>query len=78
MTSIVVHQIVCSAGPVFTVLVYRLGCNKTHQAATHTAVGVFIVCVALMAVGDFYFTNWSILITLLCVLVVSIKVSSTF
>jgi drug/metabolite transporter (DMT)-like permease len=76
MVSIPFHQIVRSTCPVFTVLIYRLGYNRSYSTRTYLSLIPVIVGVGLTTYGDYYFTHMGFVLTLAGMILAAIKVPS--
>jgi hypothetical protein len=76
MVSIPFHQIMRSTCPVFTVLIYRLRYKRNYSAMTYLSLIPIVVGVGFATYGDYYFTTTGFFLTLLGVILASIKVRS--
>jgi hypothetical protein len=74
LASIPFHQIMRSACPVFTVLIYRLRYHRTYSTTTYLSLIPIVLGVGLVTYGDYYFTAPGFLLTLLGVVLAAIKV----
>jgi drug/metabolite transporter (DMT)-like permease len=74
MVSIPFHQIMRSTSPVFTVLIYRLRYHRAHTTKTYLSLIPIVLGVGLATYGDYYFTIPGFVLTLLGVILASIKV----
>lgn len=74
MVSIPFHQIMRSTTPVFTILIYRLWYDRSYSQATYLSLVPLIMGVGLATYGDYYFSTAGFLLTLLGVVLASIKV----
>lgn len=74
MVSIPFHQIMRSTCPVFTVLIYRLRYHRQYSSKTYLSLIPIVLGVGLATYGDYYFTVTGFLLTLLGVILASIKV----
>lgn len=68
------HQIMRSACPLFTVLLYRLVYSRSYLPATYISLAPIVLGVGLATFGDLYFTLSGFLLTLLGVILASVKV----
>lgn len=71
--SVPFHQIMRSTCPVFTIIIHRVFYGRTYSKATYAAVIPIVLGVALATYGDYYFTITGFLLTLLGVILASIK-----
>jgi len=77
MVSIPFHQIMRSTCPVFTVLIYRLRYKRTYSTMTYLSLIPIVIGVGFATYGDYYFTGAGFLLTLLGVVLASIKTVAT-
>lgn len=73
MVSVPFHQIMRSTSPVFTVLIYRFCYHRTYSPKTYLSLVPVIVGVGLVTYGDYYFTILGFNLTLLGVILSSLK-----
>lgn len=73
MVSVPFHQIMRSTSPVITVLIYRLCCSRTYTMKAYLSLIPIILGVGLATYGDYYFTIIGFNLTLLGVVLSSIK-----
>ncbi|KAI9715829.1 MAG: UAA transporter [Chrysothrix sp. TS-e1954] len=71
--SVPFHQIARSLCPVFTILIYRLYYSRTYSTPTYLSLVPIILGIALATYGDIYFTPLGFALTLLGVLLSSLK-----
>ena len=71
--SVPFHQIMRSTCPVFTILIHRVVFGRKYAIATYAAVMPIVAGVALATYGDYYFTMAGFLLTLLGVVLASLK-----
>jgi len=76
MVSIPFHQIMRSTCPVFTVLIYRLRYKRNYSTMTYLSLIPIVIGVGFATCGDYYFTSTGFILTLLGVVLASIKVRS--
>lgn len=62
-----------STSPVFTILIYRFVYSRTYSEATYLSLVPIILGVGLATYGDYYFTALGFLLTLLGVVLSSLK-----
>jgi hypothetical protein len=74
MVSIPFHQIMRSTCPVFTVLIYRLRYRRNYSTMTYLSLIPIVIGVGFATYGDYYFTRTGFILTLLGVVLASIKV----
>lgn len=74
MVSVPFHQIMRSTCPIATIMIYRWMYARTYSTATYLSMIPLIFGVVLATVGDYYFTLIGFLLTLLGVILASIKV----
>ena len=74
MVSMPFHQIMRSTCPIFTILIYRFRYSRAYSIKTYLSLIPVVFGVALATYGDYYFTNTGFLLTLLGVILASIKV----
>jgi len=77
MVSIPFHQIMRSTCPVFTVLIYRLSYKRNYSTMTYLSLIPIVIGVGFATYGDYYFTSTGFILTLLSVVLASIKVHTT-
>jgi len=77
MVSMPFHQVLRSTCPFFTILICRFFYNRTYSTKTYLSLIPIIIGVALATYGDYCFTLSGFLLTLLGVILASIKVSSS-
>ena len=73
MVSVPFHQTLRSTCPVVTVLIYRFFYSRTYSTKTYLSLIPVIFGVGLVTYGDYDFTTIGILITLLGVILASLK-----
>lgn len=73
MVSVPFHQIMRSTCPVFTILIYRFFYFRTYSKETYLSLIPVILGVALATYGDYYFTVMGFLLTLVGVILSSLK-----
>jgi len=73
MVSVPFHQIMRSTSPIFTVLIYRLRYSQTYSARTYISLVPITLGVGLATYGDYCFTITGFNLTLLGVVLSSIK-----
>ena len=73
MVSVPFHQIMRSTCPIFTILIYRLFYSRSYARKTYLSLVPVVLGVGLVTYGDYYFTAVGLLLTLLGVLLSSIK-----
>lgn len=71
--SVPFHQIMRSTCPVFTILLYRLVYSRDYSMATYLSLVPTIIGVGLATYGDYYFTSIGFFLTLLGVVLASVK-----
>lgn len=71
--SVPFHQIMRSTCPVFTILIYRLWYSRSYSQATYLSLIPVMFGVGLATYGDYYFTMVGFLLTLLGVVLASVK-----
>lgn len=77
MVSIPFHQIMRSTCSVFTVLIYRLSYKRNYSTMTYLSLIPIVIGVGFATYGDYYFTSTGFILTLLGVILASIKVHTT-
>jgi hypothetical protein len=78
MVSIPFHQIMRSTCPVFTVLIYRFRYHRAYSNMTYLSLVPIVIGVGIATYGDYYFTLPGFFLTLLGVILASVKVLSGF
>ncbi|MCJ1453271.1 UAA transporter [Mycoblastus sanguinarius] len=73
MVSVPFHQIMRSICPIFTILLYRVYYLRSYSWATYLSLIPVVLGVGLATYGDYYFTTLGFIITLLGVLLSSLK-----
>ena len=73
MVSVPFHQTVRSTCPVFTVLIYRFFYSRVYTTKTYLSLIPVILGVSLVTYGDYDFTALGVLLTLLGVVLSSLK-----
>lgn len=73
MVSVPFHQIMRSTSPVFTVLIYRFAYSRTYSRNTYLSLIPVVLGVGLATYGDYYFTVLGFNLTVLGVLLSSLK-----
>lgn len=73
MVSVPFHQIMRSTSPVFTVFIYRLCYSRTYSVKTYISLIPVILGVGLATYGDYYFTMLGFNLTILGVVLSSLK-----
>ena len=73
MVSMPFHQILRSTCPVVTVLIYRIYYARSYSSATYFSLVPLILGVSMATYGDYYFTSLGFLLTLLGVVLASLK-----
>lgn len=73
--SVPFHQIMRSTCPIFTLAIYRVWFTRSYSSATYLSIVPIMFGVALATYGDYYFTITGFWLTLLGVLLASLKVS---
>jgi hypothetical protein len=71
--SVPFHQILRSTCPIFTLLLSRLFYNRTYPTSTYLSLLPIILGVGLATYGDYYFTVSGFFLTLLGVVLASVK-----
>ena len=71
--SVPFHQIMRSTCPVFTIIIHRVFYGRVYGKMTYAAVAPIVLGVALATYGDYYFTVTGFLLTLLGVILASVK-----
>ena len=71
--SVPFHQTMRSTCPVFTIVIHRVYYGRTYSTATYAAVVPIVLGVALATYGDYYFTVTGFWLTLLGVILASVK-----
>lgn len=77
MVSVPFHQIMRSTCPVVTILIYRIAYGRTYSTQTYITMIPLIFGVALSTAGDYYFTVIGFSMTLLGVVLASVKTVAT-
>ncbi|KAE9369922.1 TPT-domain-containing protein [Stipitochalara longipes BDJ] len=77
MVSIPFHQIMRSTCPVFTVLIYRFRYHRAYSSMTYLSLVPIVIGVGIATYGDYYFTLPGFFLTLLGVILASIKTVAT-
>lgn len=72
--SVPFHQIMRSTCPVFTVALHRLLFGRTYPRATYLSLIPVVAGVALATYGDYHYTRAGFWLTLLGVVLASVKV----
>ena len=73
MVSLPFHQTLRSTCPVVAVLIYRIHYSRRYSTATYVSLVPLVLGVSLATYGDYYFTPVGFLLTLLGVLLASLK-----
>ncbi|TAQ83745.1 hypothetical protein B7494_g7931 [Chlorociboria aeruginascens] len=73
MVSMPFHQILRSTTPIFTILIYRLRYNRSYPMKTYLSLIPLVVGVGFATYGDYYFTLVGFVLTLLGVILASVK-----
>ena len=71
--SVPFHQVMRSTCPVFTILIQRFYYSRSYSTRTYMSVVPIVAGVALATYGDYYFTLPGFLLTLLGVVLASVK-----
>lgn len=71
--SVPFHQIMRSTCPIFTLAIYRIYFSRSYSSATYLSIAPIMFGVALATYGDYYFTVTGFWLTLLGVLLASLK-----
>lgn len=77
MVSVPFHQIMRSTCPVVTILIYRFVYGRTYSTQTYLTMIPLIFGVGLSTAGDYYFTLIGFSMTLLGVVLASVKTVAT-
>ncbi|KAN0102246.1 TPT domain containing protein [Hyaloscypha variabilis] len=77
MVSIPFHQIMRSTCPVFTVLIYRFRYHRAYSNMTYLSLVPIVIGVGIATYGDYYFTLPGFFLTLLGVILASVKTVAT-
>ncbi|KAK4503433.1 hypothetical protein PRZ48_004348 [Zasmidium cellare] len=77
MVSVPFHQIMRSTCPVVTILIYRFVYGRTYSTPTYLTMIPLIFGVAMSTAGDYYFTLIGFTMTLLGVILASVKTVAT-
>ena len=74
MVSIPFHQIMRSTTPVFTILIFRVWFGRKYSKMTYLSLIPVVAGVGLATYGDYYFSSLGFTLTLIGVLLASVKV----
>ena len=73
MVSVPFHQIMRSTCPIITILIYRIFHSRTYSEKTYLSLLPVVFGVGLTTYGDYYFTRIGFFLTLLGVILSSLK-----
>ncbi|KAF2740715.1 TPT-domain-containing protein, partial [Polyplosphaeria fusca] len=73
MVSVPFHQIMRATCPIFTILIYRVFFMRKYATATYLSLIPIIMGVGLATYGDYYFTTVGFVLTVIGVVLASIK-----
>ena len=77
MVSVPFHQVMRSTCPVATILIYRMAYGRTYERQTYVSMVPLIIGVGLATFGDYYFSAMGFTLTLLGVVLASVKTVAT-
>lgn len=77
LVSVPFHQVMRSTCPVMTILIYRIAYGRTYDRQTYLSMVPLIVGVGLATFGDYYFSAMGFALTLLGVVLASVKTVAT-
>jgi len=67
------HQVVRAMTPLFTIVLAAMFMHKRHSRETYMSLGPVVLGVVFATYGDYYFTAWGFVLTLLGTLLAAIK-----
>ncbi|KAL6716820.1 hypothetical protein ACLMJK_004732 [Lecanora helva] len=73
MVSVPFHQILRSTSPIFTILIYRICYSRSYSGKTYLSLIPVVFGVGLVTYGDYQFTAMGLLLTVLGVVLSSVK-----
>ncbi|KAI5362787.1 Putative sugar phosphate transporter domain-containing protein [Septoria linicola] len=77
LVSVPFHQVMRSTCPVMTIVIHRLAYGRTYDRETYMSMAPLIFGVGLATFGDYYFTAMGFTLTLLGVVLASVKTVAT-
>lgn len=77
LVSVPFHQVMRSTCPVMTIFIYRVAYGRTYDHETYLSMIPLIIGVGLATFGDYYFTAIGFTLTLLGVVLASVKTVAT-